>query len=361
MKKLLMISLAFSTSLALATNNPSIHLLQLKSSHSPSRTVAAMPIKLTPAVFEMQRTRNVHLKKSTRNTVEDHLPSEVNLTMNGVPVLDQGSYATCVTFAVTAAIDAQINKGDYISQLCLLQLSRSVIENTFWHSLWEGSSIRILLSYLSQYGVMTTDYQKKGFCNNVQTYPLTYNEKYLKHKMTPAQYHAHSVDIFRNYEIEPQILFNFTHIYSMEGGPDRILTIGNNSDGWITPEAAFAATRKSIAEGNRVILEFLFKGSNMRIGIKNTENDTWFMSNELRSIFNSQRYLTDANDWYYHLVVIYGYDDNLTVRDAEGETQTGVFLVRNSWGEERPEYMTYDYFKLMALEATSINTTQMTY
>ncbi|MBX9585654.1 MAG: hypothetical protein K2X50_00205 [Gammaproteobacteria bacterium] len=361
MKKLLLIILAFSTSLALATNNPSVRLLPLKSSGMRTRTVAAMPIQLSPAVFEMQRTRNLKLNKSRRNIVEDNLPSEVNLSMNDVPVFDQGRYGTCVAFAVTAAIDAQINKGDYISQLCLLQLSRSVTQNTYWHSLWEGSSIRILLSYISQYGIMTTEDQKKGFCNNVKTYPTTYDEKYLKLKMSPSQYHAHSVNIYKSYRIEPQILFNFTHVYSMGGSSDQILTIGNNSDGWVTPEESFAATRKSIAEGNRVIVEFLFKADNMRVGIKNTDNDTWFMSNDLRSAFSSQHYLTDSNDWYYHQVVIYGYDDNITVQNAAGESQTGVFLVRNSWGEEGPEYMTYDYFKLMALEATSINTTKKTY
>ncbi len=349
MKKLLIISLAFSTSVALAINHP------------PARTVAATPIKLSPAVFEMQRMRNLQLNKSTRNTSGDDLPSEVNLTMNGVPVLDQGLYGTCVTFAVTAAIDAQINKGDYISQLCLLQLSNSVTQNTYWHSLWEGSSIRILLSYISQYGIITTDDQQKGYCNKVKTYPATFDGKYLKHKMSPSEYHAHSVNIFKNYRIEPQILFKFTHVYSMGGDSDRILTIGNNSDGWVTPEESFAATRKSIAEGNRVILEFLFKGNHMRVGIKNTDNDTWFASNELKSAFSALQHLSDAEGWYYHQVVIYGYDDNLTVQNAAGETQTGVFYVRNSWGEEGPEYMTYDYFKLMALEATSINTTKIAY
>lgn len=361
MKKVLLLILAFSSSVAMAASNPSVKLIQLKTSHSSTRTVAALPVKLSPAVFEMQRTRNFHLKKNTRNIQEDKFPPEVNLTMNDVPVFDQGSYGTCVTFSVTAAIDAAIDKGDYISQICLLQLSRNVTQNTFWHSLWEGSSIKTLLSYIAQYGIISTADQAKGYCNKVKSYPLEYNEKYLKHKMSPAEYHAHSVNVYQDYRLEPQILFNFTHVYSMDGWENRILTIGNNSDGWITPEESFAATRKSIAEGNRVILEFLFKGDNMRVGTKNTENDTWFVNNALRSVFNAQHYLTESNDWFYHQVVIYGYDDNITVRNANGESQTGVFLVRNSWGEVGPEYMTYDYFKLMALEATSINTTKKSY
>lgn len=42
----------------------------------------------------------------------------VELGMNSVPVLDQGSYGTCVTFATTAAMDAVLGLGDYISQQC---------------------------------------------------------------------------------------------------------------------------------------------------------------------------------------------------------------------------------------------------
>lgn len=357
MRKWLILNLALWSSLALAF--PSAHLLTLKSV-THARTVAALPVKLSSEVFAMQRMRSLQLDKVARSPFADNLPPEVNLGMNGVPVLDQGLYATCVTFAVTAALDAALNKGDHISQLCLLQLSRGVVQNTYWHSLWDGSSIRILLSYISQYGIMSIADQKKGYCNKIKTYPLK-EEKPLKHKMTPTEYHAHSENIYDDYQLEPQELFVFAHAYSMDSNPDRLLTLGNNSDGWITPAESFAAMRKSLAEGNRVVIQFLFKGSLLRGGIKNMDNDTWFASNELRSVFNAQHYITDSNDWYIHDVVIYGYNDNITVRNVLGETQTGVFYARNSWGDEELEFMTYDFFKLMALEATSINTTKQTH
>ncbi len=38
-------------------------------------------------------------------------PEKVELGMNGVPVLNQGMHGTCVTFAVTAAVDAALGKG----------------------------------------------------------------------------------------------------------------------------------------------------------------------------------------------------------------------------------------------------------
>ena len=57
--------------------------------------------------------------------------SAVDLGMDGVPVLDQGAYGTCVTFASTAALDARIGKGDYISQQCSLALSQG-LSNNYW-------------------------------------------------------------------------------------------------------------------------------------------------------------------------------------------------------------------------------------
>src|SRR3989338_2283243 len=50
------------------------------------------------------------------------LPSKVKVGMQLTHVLDQGYHGSCVTFAVTAALDAALGAGDYISQLCNLEL-----------------------------------------------------------------------------------------------------------------------------------------------------------------------------------------------------------------------------------------------
>lgn len=67
------------------------------------------------------------------------------------------------------------------------------------------------------------------------------------------------------------------------------------------------------------------------------------------------------NGWFYHEIVLYGYDDNAIATMPDGSNQKGVLYVRNSWGT-RPynqgiEFMTYDYFKMMATDAISIVTT----
>ena len=68
-----------------------------------------------------------------------NLPKRILLGMNNVPVLDQGSHGTCVTFAITAAIDAALSKGDYISQLCQLELGTYLEPMGYSVSGWDGS------------------------------------------------------------------------------------------------------------------------------------------------------------------------------------------------------------------------------
>ena len=70
---------------------------------------------------------------------KDGLSSSIDLGMNNVPVLDQGSHGTCVTFATTAAVDAVLGKGDYVSQLCNLELGATLEQFGYYPSGWDGS------------------------------------------------------------------------------------------------------------------------------------------------------------------------------------------------------------------------------
>ena len=99
------------------------------------------------------------------------LPKHMQLGMNNVPVLDQGRHGTCATFATTAAIDALINQGDYISQLCLLQLGNYLSEEGHGPSGWYGGSHRAILERISTYGIINVKNQKKYGCAGVKNYP----------------------------------------------------------------------------------------------------------------------------------------------------------------------------------------------
>ncbi len=364
MQKLLITSILLWSSFCLAADNDRVRLVPLPESpttrakNTTPKQVPILPVKLSPAMLEMQKSR-----LSIRRSLADNtLPTEKDLGMNHVPVLDQGHYGTCVTFAITAAIDAAYGKGDYISQLCLLQLSNTLSEHSYWDSAWNGSMGHRVIGEIRQYGIMTKADQKKGLCNNIKDYPSVFNDSLTQHKMTLADYHKKSLNILSNsgagITIEPQVLFKLANV-SDYGEFDRFITITNFSDGWVTPEESQLAVRRALAQGDRVVIAFLINTKNMLAGRNKIDYDTWFVTRNLKEAFNNQTLISEEmNNWGYHEIVLYGYDDNVVITNSKGETQKGVFLVRNSWGtnimSRGVEFMTYDYFKLMALDGFSI-------
>ena len=65
---------------------------------------------------------------------------QVDLGMANVPVLDQGAYGTCVTFSSTAALDAILAQGDFVSQQCSLELDYG-LNNDYWDGAYYPSQI----------------------------------------------------------------------------------------------------------------------------------------------------------------------------------------------------------------------------
>ncbi len=362
MKKLILTSIALCSSFAFAADFGPIRLETLHTiSHTNNRAVATekvavIAIKLSPALQELQKSRSQLKDPVTRNVKRGNLPSRVDLGMNNVPVLNQGPYGTCNTFATTAAIDAALGKGDYISQLCLLQLSSYLSDYSYWGNAWNGAWSHVTLSLIRQFGVVSKQDQKQGVCNNVAEYPFQFDDTFSKHKLSLSNYHQHSHNILSStatrVPIEPQTLFKLVTLHDQ--GTPYYATVSDNSDGWVTPELALSSVRKSLSDGNRVIIAFLTNSKYFLTGSTNVRSDTWFADHDM--IVSWSTHDPQENTWGYHEIVLYGYDDNATVLNSKGEKQTGVFLVRNSWGRNTPEFMTYDYFRLMAVDAYSINT-----
>jgi C1A family cysteine protease len=57
-------------------------------------------------------------------------------------------------------------------------------------------------------------------------------------------------------------------------------------------------------------------------------------------------------------MIITGYDNNATAIDTQGRVHKGLLTLRNSWGNKVGDqgdfYMSYDYFKALALEVQRI-------
>jgi C1A family cysteine protease len=61
-------------------------------------------------------------------------------------------------------------------------------------------------------------------------------------------------------------------------------------------------------------------------------------------------------------MIITGYDDEAIAIDKLGHQHKGLFTLRNSWGSSVADkgnfYMSYDYFKTLAMEAYKIGVTR---
>ena len=260
----------------------------------------------------------------------------VQLGMNNVPVLDQGQHGTCVTFAVTAAIDAAMNKGDYVSQLCLLQLG-SYLENqgkglSGWNGLWGN----VALERLDEYGYINVANQKKYGCGGEKKYS---SWKTPTTNMSPEEYSQYSESL-SNANVEWETLFNTNNFTSDKSEMDKKLK----------------AVKTALKAGQRVSFGVLLPRTDLgTVGADGWHHwfaDTWVLS------YDIAKALETATTLPGHEMIITGYDDDAVAMDSWGHRHHGLLTLRNSWGSGVADwgdfYMSYDYFKALAIEAYAI-------
>lgn len=263
--------------------------------------------------------------------------SVVQLGMNGVPVLNQGQHGTCATFANTAAVDAVLEKGDYVSQLCQLQLGNYLENNGYYPSGWDGSLGPIVLNQMSMFGIINKKTESQQGCGGLTAYPM-YGPDPLN-PMTPDSYHNYSEGIADRY-------FSWS----------PILDVNDVMFNEYQSETTLAQVKNALSKGERVtfgVLLFNFEqGSVGAVGTRNSKNDTWILTPEFMND------LQNDPEFGGHEMVITGYDDNAVAKDKEGRTYKGLLTLRNSWGKSAGDkgnfYMSYDYFKMLTIEAQRI-------
>lgn len=303
---------------------------------TPKEQTAAK--KLLPTVAHQAVANMYSLHGSARR-----LPPAVNLGMNGVPVLDQGVHGSCVTFASTAAIDAAIGKGDYISQLCQLELGRTLEDETYMPSGWNGSTAVVVLNQMLRYGFINKANQTTHSCAGITAYP-TLDETTTGNPMTEADFKTMSENLDQ-YHLQPIDVLN---------DETRLNTNYTEEDANIN----VMKVKQALLNGNRAIIStFLISGlCNDPVGAcgqYHAAHDTWLINDALSQ---SDPLLQDS-----HEMVIYGYDDNAVAIDNQGKSHRGLFILRNSWGTSYGDngdfYMTYDYFKVFVTEIQVIQNT----
>ncbi|NCT56794.1 MAG: C1 family peptidase [Legionella sp.] len=271
------------------------------------------------------------------NQNRSDLPSHIQLDMNDVPVLDQGQHGSCAMFANTAAVDAVLNRGDYISQLCLLQLGKHLEKFGYNTSGWNGSIGPVILQQLQAFGMISKKTQTLVGCGGLTDYP-TYDQL-PESDMSLSEYHALSEPLAEG-QFAWSPLLDFY----------QVLLDSTNA------EDTLRAVKTALNHHDRLTMGVLLFGPQYGVsgatGQHHAPNDTWVLS---ENIFDM---LFNWNMIGGHAMIITGYDDNAIAIDADGQTHHGLITLRNSWGEHIGDhgnfYMSYDYFKTLAIEVQRI-------
>lgn len=275
-----------------------------------------------------------------------NLAVQNSVSMNNVPVLDQGQHGSCVTFAATGAVDAAYGRGDYISQLCNLELGAYLKQkNSSYPSGWDGSNADTVVQQLQTYGIVSKSYQTTYGCAGVKDYPSDDQSDQGK-AMSTTEFARHSENIMST--VTRNNIFNLNSLLSSGKKVDMDSQLNN--------------VKQSIANGHRVIFgTFIvekFAANGAAGNYHNVTNDAWVLSSNIANYFKQHK--NDRNNTVIggHEMIIIGYDDNATVMDTSNQKHTGVLTLRNSWGGDAGDqgtyYMSYDYFKTMAMDADEI-------
>lgn len=263
----------------------------------------------------------------------------LDLTMNNVPVFDQGMHGTCATFALTAAIDASLYHSDRMSQLCLLQLQRSLNQTNqtlFPTVAWEGTMVDRLYHLIVRYGYIPKTRENEAQCGGLSAYP---NQSADTGSPMYLQFYSGFND--RIYQTGLDTLLSTQEAFSLNTDTHDVLQ----------------NIKTALKKKQRVVVGLAFDPSfnSGFVGKTKVPFDTWIITPSLKQKISSGDYEKIG----FHAVVIYGYDDEAVVSDQDGQRiNQGVFKLRNSWGEyfgdKGDGYVTYDYLQLMIAEAQAV-------
>lgn len=282
------------------------------------------------------------------------LPAQVQLGMNGVPVVDQGwEWGTCMTSAITAGLNAYHGwRGDdRISATCFIELTRSlptVTAETWWD---DGDPMQALL-LMSRYGVWTLRDQAhiqinaKPACGGLLRYPFTVGSSDFA--TAPA---------YKDVKQLAQLEDDQRH---RDGGMGAGMSIAQyrqyahrsiDADDWHVldsgmqhnPAQQIQLIKSAIASGDRVIVGLFYDpflidhGRGLgALGQYKQPNDSWVLTKAISDDIDAERNLSG------HAVLLTGYDDKACI-----DKQCGLFTVRNSVGVDMGDhgdyYLSYDY------------------
>lgn len=297
------------------------------------KQVGLMNVKLTPE--ELKRFTTFPRMSQPDFLGKNQYPSHINLGMNGVPVLDQGRHGSCVTFAITGALDALLGKGDYVSQLCLLELGEYLAAHSYQSSGWHGAIGPGIMARLMDNGYVTKEDQRQGACGRITEYPLKDKEN-TGVPLPLEDYNKVSHSISHDIEMYP-LLSEFERMqwdFTTNKDAELILDkVKQRLSQRVNQDKTLRLTMAMILPSNHC-----HHGACARY---HKEGDTWALTEAIKH---------DTNPRFGgHEMNIMGYDDDAVAIDNEGRQHKGLLIIRNSWGADAGDngdfYIAYDFFK----------------
>ncbi len=312
---------------------------------APPKTVTLLDVQLSERAWNKLSQNAQNIKKpiphapslTTPYALSKAPATNVQLGMNNVPVMNQGNHGTCATFAVTAAIDAALDVGDYISQVCTLQLGQHLERLGYNPSGWDGSLNPLVLDQIRAFGFVNKASQRQLGCGGFTEYPAAGETPDTD--LSLADHYDMSEPLLEN-SIAWTPLLDVYQVFLDQADPDKTLE----------------SVKQSLRKGDRltfgVLLFRLNEGTAGALGQHHAINDTWVLTPEVIDDINEQR------NYGGHAILITGFDNDAIAIDRQGRKHRGLLTIRNSWGEDAGDegnfYMSYDYFKVLTIEIQRI-------
>ncbi|MGL5742463.1 MAG: hypothetical protein ACRCXC_07905 [Legionella sp.] len=122
-------------------------------------------------------------------------------------------------------------------------------------------------------------------------------------------------------------------------------------------EKKLSEIQSSLIKGNLVTVIFFVPQIDDNVlgtvGTHHAPNDSWLLSTKIERALMSGR-----AELFFHSMIITGYDNEAITVDDEGQKHKGLLTLRSAWGKDAGVhgafYMSYDYFRVLVLEAQQI-------
>lgn len=330
------LSLIFISGIVFAENDIQIDgTIEQPLPNQPQKIIQLIKYKLSADAENLLASRSKlanNLNMKTLSLTSSGLNNAIQLGMGNTPVLDQGSHGTCVTFATTAALDALLNKGDYISQLCTLTLSQYLSTHSYTINSWGGNQPINLFQQLKMFGIISKDKQRQYGCGGINEYSLEPGDP--SNEMDVENYHQLSENLEFLIDYDTTQLLDVYQFFKKETSMVKVEQ----------------EVKEALKNGDRLTIGTMLVPDNY-VGAHGKFHkfaDSWVLTPEISA------YLRSGKDLAGHAMIITGFDDSAIAYDSQGVAHKGLFTLRNSWGTNAGDkgnyYMSYDYFQSLVID-----------